>query len=281
MQCLKLEEGIELFCFQLPCGGNIFVFNTPDEMVMFDTGFGIYHPDVIKMFQRYGLGDLNKLKRIFITHADADHAGAGGFYNAISFLHWGTLEAIERANRAYGSKVESSILEEVYTKLINLFSKFTPPQKIEIFPSQVLGLRNIFPIVYRFHVGPLEFEVLESLGGHLYGQVFFLCPQYGLLFTGDSLINFGSLSEERRKFNILAKILMTSVNVDSEIAFKEREALLQIAKELDKKMALQDKRGLICGGHGAVSVLEKESLKTYGEIELYKESTFLSNDLGG
>jgi len=28
---------------------------------------------------------------------------------------------------------------------------------------------------------------------------------------------------------------MTSVNVDSEIAFKEREALLQIAKELDKK----------------------------------------------
>ena len=281
VQRLKLEKDRELFCFQLPCGGNIFVFNTPDEMVMFDTGFGIYHPDVIKMFQRYGLGDLNKLKRIFITHADADHAGAGGFYNAISFLHWGTLEAIERANRAYGSKVESSILEEVYTKLINLFSKFTPPQKIEIFPSQVLGLRNIFPIVYRFHVGPLEFEVLESLGGHLYGQVFFLCPQYGLLFTGDSLINFGSLSEERRKFNILAKILMTSVNVDSEIAFKEREALLQIAKELDKKMALQDKRGLICGGHGAVSVLEKESLKTYGEIELYKESTFLSNDLGG
>jgi len=76
--------------------GNIFVFNTPDEMVMFDTGFGIYHPDVIKMFQRYGLGDLNKLKRIFITHADADHAGAGGFYNAISFLHRGTLEAIRR-----------------------------------------------------------------------------------------------------------------------------------------------------------------------------------------
>ncbi|MDL1971097.1 MAG: hypothetical protein LWW94_09030 [Candidatus Desulfofervidaceae bacterium] len=64
---------------------------------------------------------------------------------------------------------------------------------------------------------------------------------------------------------------MTSANVDSEIASKEREALLQIAKELDKKMALQDKRCLICGGHGAVSVLGKEGLKTYGEIELYKE----------
>ena len=45
-------------------------------------------------------------------------------------------------------------------------------------------------------------------------------------------------------------------------------------------MVLQGKRCLICGGHDAVSVLEKESLKTYGKIELYKESTFLSNDLG-
>ena len=69
----------------------------------------------------------------------------------------------------------------------------------------------------------------------------------------------------QRKFKILTKILLTSINVDSEIASKEREVLLQIAKELDKKMALQDKRGLICGGHGAVSVLEKENLKTYGE----------------
>ena len=36
VQHIKLEEDIELFCFQLPCGGNIFVFNTPDEMAMFD-----------------------------------------------------------------------------------------------------------------------------------------------------------------------------------------------------------------------------------------------------
>jgi len=47
VQRLKLEKDIELFCFRLPCGGNIFVFNTPDEMVMFDTGFGIYHPKKI------------------------------------------------------------------------------------------------------------------------------------------------------------------------------------------------------------------------------------------
>jgi len=269
IQRIKIEKGIELFCFQMPCGGNIFILNTPEEMLMIDTGFGIYYSDVVRMFQHYGLGDLNRLSRIFITHADADHAGAGGFYNTPSYMHQGTVEIIEKANRAYGSRVEGYILEEVYTKLINLFSKFTPPKKIETFPMQVLGLRNIFPIIYRFQVGPLNFEVLESLGGHLYGQVFFFCPEYGLLFTGDSLMNFKSFTSERKRFNTLAKILMTSVNVDSEIAAKEREALLEIATETDAQLAAQGRRCLICGGHGTVSVLKEKELEVYGEVEHY------------
>jgi len=155
------------------------------------------------------------------------------------------------------------------TSVINLFSKFTPPKKIEVFPTQVLGLRNIFPIIYRFQVGPLKFEVLESLGGHLYGQVFFFCSEYGLLFTGDSLMNFKSFTPERKRFNTLAKILMTSVNVDSEIATREREALLEIAAETDAQLASQGRRCLICGGHGAISVLKEKELEVYGEVEHY------------
>ncbi len=270
IQRIEVTQNITLFCFQLPCGGNIFVFDGPEEMVMIDTGFGIYYPDVMEMFQKYGLGNLNKLKRIFITHADADHAGAAGFYEATSFLHQGTLEIIEKSNRAYRSKAEGCVLEEVYTKLINLFSRFTPPTRMWPFPNQVLGLRNIFPIIYRFQIGPLDFEVLESLGGHLYGQVFFFCPKHGLLFTGDSLLNFESLTEERRQFNLLAKVLMTSVNVDSETAARERQALIQIAKETEQTLAPSNKRCLICGGHGAVSVIEDGKLKPFGKIERYK-----------
>ena len=273
VQRFEVAEEVKLFCFQPPYGGNIFVLHTPEEMVMIDTGYGLYHPDILRLFQHYGLGNLKKLSRLFITHADADHVGAAGFFEAPSFMHSGTREIIERANRAYGSRVEGSILEEVYTKIINLFSCFTPPQRVELFPQEVLGLRHIFPIIYRFKVGPLEFEVLESLGGHLYGQVFFFCPEAGLLFTGDSLLNLESFTKERREFNRLAKILMTSVNVDSEIAAKEREALLKIAEEADRALRSSGKRCLICGGHGAVSVLEDGNLKTFGSIEHFKPST--------
>lgn len=100
VQRIELTKEIELFCFQLPCGGDIFLFNTPEERVMIDTGFGIYHQDVLNMLHHYSLGNQKKLKRIFITHANADHAGASGYFNATAFMHQGTKAVLEKANRA-------------------------------------------------------------------------------------------------------------------------------------------------------------------------------------
>jgi glyoxylase-like metal-dependent hydrolase (beta-lactamase superfamily II) len=267
IQRFKLSPEIELFCFQPPCGGNIFVFCSKKEMVMLDTGFGIYYNDIVKMWLNYGVANLKLLKQIYVTHADADHTGAAGLFDAVCFMHEATKKAIHKTNRAYGSSSEGFVLEELYTKLINTFSCFTPPKKVILFPRQVLGMRHIFPVIAKFQIGPLEFEALESLGGHLYGQVFFLCPKFGLLFSGDSLINFSSLTEERKQFNTLAKMLMTSVNVDSEMALKERKALLEIVKELDQRLV--SRRCLICGGHGTISVLNNDSLEVFGEIEHY------------
>ena len=39
------------------------------------------------------------------------------------------------------------------------------------------------------------------------GRFFLACPDEGIIFTGDSLINFDSLSEDRRRYNLLAKKL--------------------------------------------------------------------------
>ena len=63
VQRVKIKDDTELFCFQPPCGGNIYFFNTPSERVMIDTGYGIYYQDLVNMLQHYGLGDLTKLKQ--------------------------------------------------------------------------------------------------------------------------------------------------------------------------------------------------------------------------
>ena len=270
VQRIRLSGAVELFCFQMPGGGNIFLLCAPDETVMIDTGYGIYHEDVVRMFQHYGLPNQQMIGRVYITHADADHCGGGGFFGAKAYTHAGSLAIIRQANRAYGSRSESSILEEVYTTVINLFSRFTPPENPELFPAEKIGMRSIFPVLARVKVHDLEFEVLESLGGHLHGQVYLFCPGHGIVFTADTLINFGSLDEDRKRYNSLADFLVTSVNVDSECARRERKALLELIRGLDEELAPSGRRCLVACGHGAVSVLNDGRLEAVGPVERYR-----------
>jgi glyoxylase-like metal-dependent hydrolase (beta-lactamase superfamily II)/ACT domain-containing protein len=270
VQKFQITEQCTLFCFQVPCGGNIFLIATTGEKVLIDTGYGIYHQDVLSMLSRYGLGDERQISRIIVTHADADHCGAAGYFTAPVFMHEGTLASIKKNNRAYGSRSEHSVLEEFYTKMINLFSKFNSPAKVECFSQHSVTTRGIFPVLGLISCGDLELEVLEGLGGHTYGQIYLYSQKAGLLFAADSLINFSSLTKERADYSSLAAFLVTSVNVDSDLAKKERKALLEIAFETDKALLTTGKRCLICGGHGAVSVLEENTLISYGAIERYQ-----------
>jgi glyoxylase-like metal-dependent hydrolase (beta-lactamase superfamily II)/uncharacterized protein with ACT and thioredoxin-like domain len=274
VQRVRIRDGIDLFCFQPPCGGNIYLFDTGCERVMIDTGYGIYHKDIVNMLQHYGFGDLSLLKRIYITHADADHCGAAGCYSAPSYLNRDTLLITRETSRAYGSSSHGCILEEVYTKMINLFSRFTPPSNTILFPEisqsgEKIERRGAFPIIARFKIGELDFEALEGLGGHIHGELFYICPEEGLIFPEDAVINFKSLSPDRTEYNFLADYLMTSVNVDSKLAREERNALLSLISDIDGKLAEKGKKCLICCGHGSISVLEGGKLIEYSSSERY------------
>jgi len=269
VQKFPVTSRVDLFCFQMPCGGSIYILATPDEALMIDTGYGIYHNDVMAMLSRYGLGDERRFGQIVISHADADHCGAGGFFPAGALMHTGTRDIIKTNNRAYGSRSEHSVLEAFYTKMINLFSQFRPSQEITCLPPSGAESRSIFPVLGHVRIGDLELEVLEGLGGHTHGQIYLFSGSEGLLFTADAVINFSSLTPERAAYNSLADFLVTSVNVDSDLARKERKALLELAAETDRTLALKQKRCRCCGGHGAVSVLENGKLAPYGEIMRY------------
>ena len=269
VQKFPLTTTTTLFCFQLPCGGSVFLIRAGDDLLMIDTGYGIYHQDIMTMFSRYGLADVSRISRIIVTHADADHCGAAGFFAVPAFMHAGTREIIRTNNRAYGSRNEDSVLEAFYTKMINLFSKFATPADIRCFPKPAEAKRGIFPVLGTVEIGDITLEVLESLGGHTFGQVFLYSPEQGLLFAADSVINFASLSKERADYSSLAAFLVTSVNVDSERATQERKALLELARKTDEDLKNTGKRCLVCGGHGAVSVLENGRLAAAGTIERY------------
>lgn len=116
----------------------------------------------------------------------------------------------------------------------------------------------------------MELEVLDGLGGHTHGQVFLYSADHGLLFGADSVINFRSLTKERADYSSLAAFLVTSVNVDSGSARTERKGLTELAEATDAALAGSGRRCLICGGHGAVSVLEGGKLAATGTIKRYE-----------
>jgi glyoxylase-like metal-dependent hydrolase (beta-lactamase superfamily II) len=260
--------GAHILCVQLPCGGNTYLMRQATDVTMIDTGFGIYYRDLDLLMEKEGWGGMGMVKRTLLTHGDADHSGSAGLLSTEVWMHPDTVEVIRQANRAYGSESEGSVLEEIYTKLINLFSDFSVCETPRTFPRSTIGKRGDFNVLYRMEVAGMRCEVLEGFGGHQGGQVFFFLPEKLVLFTGDSLINFDSLTEDRKGFATLAKNLMTTVNVDSGKASKERKGLLGLIEEVER--ASDGRKCLVCGGHGAMSYLEDGKLVQCGDARKYR-----------
>ncbi len=269
IQVIPLAADVRLICIQPPCGGNIYLIEAGDGCTMIDTGYGIYARDIAMLTGTLFPRCKERISRLIVTHADADHCGAGGVYGVPAELHPGTMDIIRAANRAYGSRSEALVLEEIYTGMINMFSDFSPPEEFSLFPLDAIGERGGFPVLVKTGIGGYEFEVLGGLGGHLHGQVYLYCHELGLLFTADTLMNLGHLSPERAAYNSLAVILITSVNVDRDLARTERGRLLDIARA-GNGSSFKGRTGcLLCCGHGPVSVLSGENLVPYGPIDRY------------
>ena len=265
-QSIGLGGCLRLHCLQPPCGGNVSVLRGKDCCTMIDSGYGIYHDDLLWLLSRASIA-LDDIDQLLITHADADHAGGAAQIPVKTRMHAETLEIMRRANRAYGSRLERSILEEIYTHLINLFSGFRFPEEVLAFPASSDVRRGPFRSMGQVSACGLRLEVLEGLGGHLQGQVFFICQEPAMVFTGGTLINYASFDKERADFNDLAKRLITTVNVDGAAVKREREGLLHIIRELDAEARKKGKRCLVCPGHGPISTLEGDELRVYGTVQ--------------
>ncbi len=98
-------------------------------------------------------------------------------------MHPDCKEIIDNENRAYRAKTKLSKLNKHFTVLVNRFTKCKYPEKINLFSTSVIDKIGTFNMIDIFSVSNLEFQVLESHGGHIPGQVFFLNREQGLFFT--------------------------------------------------------------------------------------------------
>lgn len=241
---LPLGE-VLLHVFKPPTGGNIYLLEA-DELVMIDGTYGIYYNNIKGMLKENNLNP-SQVGRIYLSHADADHAGLSGYfeeeYGTRVFMHPKAKDIIREENRAAGSKTPLLGLNHYFTILVNHFTECKFPGDWKPYKTKKKTTIGEFPIIDHFKVGDLKFKVLESLGGHVPGQVFFLSEEARVLFTGDYLLYVPSLEDEEKKFLNIPRFLMTSTNANSMLFKEEMQALKEVAEKIDKNL-------IVLPGHG-------------------------------
>lgn len=126
------------------------------------------------------------------------------------------------------------------------------PAVFTILDKETPAEHNSLLPIGNMSIGDLDFAIYEGSGGHLYGEMIYVCKEAGIVFTGDILVNINGFSKERAEFNSLAPYLMKSVNLSSEKARKMRYQTMSMITEISNQ---NNKPCIICGGHGPVSEL--------------------------
>ncbi len=233
----KAYGGYTVYCLEPECGSNVYVIANEEGYIFVDSGFAIYKEEMMKLMSVMFEDFNTKPKVLIVTHPDIDHLGMVSLFDTI-YVNRSMYENFRLENASLPNFREQYKQHEPYVKISKILSHYTPPEMSRLVVVEeeehaagvLAGERTIHGLNFKFYNGN---------GGHSKGEMV-ICLDH-IVFTGDILVNPEGYKEEQREFNHLAPYLMTSVNMDSELAKKER---LQLEAMLTKEMD-------VCYGHGA------------------------------
>jgi len=264
---VRINDLVTLYSIEPPCGSNTYVLESANELVLIDTGYAIYSNEMFDVFSKLFNNWEKRIKRVYITHADVDHCGL------LSKLEGAKIclnkKSADNLNRQYLGILDDREHNDIglgYSKLSRIISGYIPPNpdRFDVLDYGTPEEHKDLLLIGNFTVADLEFEVLEGSGGHVRGEIVFVCRKYGIAFTGDILVNISGFTPERAEFNSLAPYLMRSVNIDSEKATEMRNQVTSLAKEIGNS---NQKPCIICGGHGPVSIIISGKIVNIEDIE--------------
>ena len=224
-----------LYSIEPPCGSNIYIIKTKNDLVFIDSGFRTYIDEMknllslIPNYEKYN-------KSLIITHPDIDHCGLVELFDKI-YVSKDCYDNFMLENSNKPNFRESYLAHEPYVKISKILSKYVPPKMDSLV---VINNKNTNPFDYigSAIIDNLDFKFYLGNGGHTKGEVFIVLDN--IYFTGDILVNPNGYTNEQKEFNVLAPYLMTSVNMDSKLSKEERIKLESIL----------DDTSIICYGHG-------------------------------
>jgi len=144
-------------------------------------------------------------------------------------------------------------LHNPYINICKILTGYKPVNEKNLSPQWNIASGK-YPLeqIGFYSVGELNFEVYEGQGGHLPGEIILIDYNHKLAFTGDVFINVTELTKRQAQYNKYAPILMTSVDTNSDLCAKERQAFLQ-------RLGVGDWN--IFGGHGNRKIISCKDFK--------------------
>ena len=240
----RFSDTSKITVIEPPCGSNISIIQSGDEVLFVDTGYACYREETLGYIREI-LPDFDTIrKRVLITHADLDHIGLCPIFDEVLASENSALCLRDEYEGRDGFR-ESNPVHKPYVGICKILTGYEtiPSEKVRaMWKARPESDVPLYPVGF-LQVGEFNFEVYEGRGGHLKGEIVLIDYGMKVAFTGDVYVNIHGMSAEQAEYNRYAPILMTSVDTDPSLCKKEREALMQ---------RLGAGKWSIFSGHGAV-----------------------------
>ena len=237
-----VDETLTIFLLEPPCGSNTAILCCGEKYLFVDTGYACYRAEMLDYFRAL-IPDFDRCqKAALITHADVDHCGLLDLFPVI-YLSQKSRDSLVMERTAGGGFREQNPLHAPYIRICKTLTSYAPPDpdSLHVIAGTCAPLARPLERSGDFSFGALFFEVYEGAGGHLPGEIVLVERHRRLAFTGDIYVNLKNFTQEQSVYNRYAPYLMTSVDTDTSLAAREREALWEV---------LGPGAWTIFGGHG-------------------------------
>ena len=240
----EMSDGLALICIQPPCGSNTYILHSGNRLLFVDSGFACYAQEMRQVLLNLFPNFDAMSRQIAVTHPDMDHCGLLNdfdevFVSEIAWRHF-QLENDDRPNYR-----EQNPAHRPYCRISRILTGYVPPEmdRLRVIDGGEDSSKEDIRRAGSLTFAGRALDVYRGNGGHARGEIIIVDEVDKLVFSGDIMVNIAGFSKPQAAFNRLAPYLMTSVNMDSALATRERERLMEM---------FPPEEYLYCCGHGAM-----------------------------
>jgi len=155
----KISGNTEFILIEPPCGSNMLIIKSNDNVLFVDTGYACYLDEMLDTIRRL-IPNFDKSKKtVVVTHADVDHCGLLPIFDEI-IASPKTALCLKNEYLGNDGYRDKNPLHKPYINICKLLTSYksTDPKKIRVIGNDIENLREPLTQIGFFDFEELQFE---------------------------------------------------------------------------------------------------------------------------